>query len=473
MTKLVFKNSLPTAALAPKDAALLSAPAMLAKSALGPLLESHAMNPAIADLLKPKVLKHRKDVYDLTPAEVTALRHAFEKVAPIPDDRGYQHWAGIHGSPPPGYCQHGTPLFAVWHRPYLYLFEKALQDQVPGVMLPYWDWGSTRARAEGMPRIFTDATYVDGAGGVKPNPLLSSLIKFTGSTIPETFRDPGLPGNLGTLAKQVLGAQKQKTYELYSPALENPHNGLHGWVSGTMGSVTYAAFDPIFWAHHANIDRLFAAWQAAHPSVRPIDSIYNAALPPFSLTVKQSWTTSMLGYDYAPPHGALMLHEDFPVPEMAHAFRTVAGASKFNTPLLDFSLKEVLADPPPVMLEFQEVTQPKKSFELRVFFNQPDADATTPTEGNPHFGGSLFFFGHGECAGGAGHCDVPTEPRAEDDLRLPHHLTPMNLRLDVSESLHQLAKTLSAVTMSLVAVDNHGQPVPNPGTDFVSLNVVS
>lgn len=23
----------------------------------------------------------------------------------------------------------------------------------------------------------------------------------------------------------------------------------------------YAAFDPIFWVHHANVDRLWASWQ--------------------------------------------------------------------------------------------------------------------------------------------------------------------------------------------------------------------
>jgi hypothetical protein len=31
-------------------------------------------------------------------------------------------------------------------------------------------------------------------------------------------------------------------------------------VGGLMGNVPSAAFDPIFWAHHANIDYLWAAW---------------------------------------------------------------------------------------------------------------------------------------------------------------------------------------------------------------------
>lgn len=33
-----------------------------------------------------------------------------------------------------------------------------------------------------------------------------------------------------------------------------------------MGSVPVAAFDPIFWMHHCNVDRLFHLWQSVNPS---------------------------------------------------------------------------------------------------------------------------------------------------------------------------------------------------------------
>jgi hypothetical protein len=32
-----------------------------------------------------------------------------------------------------------------------------------------------------------------------------------------------------------------------------------------MGLTEYAAFDPIFWLRHTNIDRIFAIWQALNP----------------------------------------------------------------------------------------------------------------------------------------------------------------------------------------------------------------
>ena len=52
---------------------------------------------------------------------------------------------------------------------------------------------------------------------------------------------------------------------------------------------------------------------------------------------------------------------------------------------------------------------------IRAFLNQPGADASTPVRGNPHYAGYLAIFGHGECYGGPGQCDVPPpRPRAYD-----------------------------------------------------------
>ena len=49
--------------------------------------------------------------------------------------------------------------------------------------------------------------------------------------------------------------------------LENIHNAIHNNVGG-YGHMTYpevAAFDPMFFLHHANVDRLLAMWQALYP----------------------------------------------------------------------------------------------------------------------------------------------------------------------------------------------------------------
>ncbi|KAF8316753.1 Di-copper centre-containing protein [Clavulina sp. PMI_390] len=54
-------------------------------------------------------------------------------------------------------------------------------------------------------------------------------------------------------------------------SLEDIHNNIHGWTGGNDGGhmsiVPVAAFDPIFYLHHANIDRLLAIWQELNEDV--------------------------------------------------------------------------------------------------------------------------------------------------------------------------------------------------------------
>ncbi|KAI9868865.1 MAG: hypothetical protein M1813_004716 [Trichoglossum hirsutum] len=47
------------------------------------------------------------------------------------------------------------------------------------------------------------------------------------------------------------------------------HNNVHNWIggdSGQMNDVPVAAYDPIFFLHHCNIDRLYAIWQSLNPN---------------------------------------------------------------------------------------------------------------------------------------------------------------------------------------------------------------
>jgi tyrosinase len=73
---------------------------------------------------------------------------------------------------------------------------------------------------------------------------------------PVTVRDPDVPDELPQAATidSILDAS---TFEDFSTRLENVHNDVHGWVGGSMSLIPIAAFDPVFWAHHAMIDRLW------------------------------------------------------------------------------------------------------------------------------------------------------------------------------------------------------------------------
>src|SRR4051794_11409962 len=99
-------------------------------------------------------LRHRKSVTKLTHAQLTALRQAFAEMQQLGDERGFQHWAGLHGLPLPMYCQHHTDLFLPWHRAYLYFFELAMRDRVPIASLPWWDWSAAAAHRLGIPAAY-------------------------------------------------------------------------------------------------------------------------------------------------------------------------------------------------------------------------------------------------------------------------------------------------------------------------------
>ena len=218
----------------------------------------------------------------------------------IADERGYEHWAGIHGLPLPIYCHHGDLFFLPWHRAYLYFMEQYLLDQEPAVSLPWWDWTDQL----GIPPAYSDPALADGT----PNPLASAPVtgipdaQFTQDGVPrvtQTYRRPKHPAALPSpdLVEQIL---QLPTFDDFSTQLEGQvHNLVHWWTGGTMSMVPLAAYDPVFWAHHCMIDRLWALWQLRHPGADPDPGMLNAALAPFPMTVAQTLDITSLGYQYA------------------------------------------------------------------------------------------------------------------------------------------------------------------------------
>ena len=90
------------------------------------------------------------------------------------------------------------------------------------------------------------------------------------------------------------------------------------------------------------------------------------------------------------------------------------------------------------------------SYEVRVFFNHPDADADTPLTAESGFAGRFAVFGHGGCFGEEGHCDV-RPPVSVFDRRLPHQLVPAVRVLTVTGAIGQLIRA-DAQTVTVTAV---------------------
>ena len=253
------------------------------------------MSPAStpAPNLAPQALRHRRSVRRLTSGQLADFRSAITAAQAIGDDRGFQFWAGIHGLPLPVSCVHHRELFLPWHRAYLYLFEKTLQDRVPGVTLPWWDW--TVEHAEGIP-----TAYAKRKAEGRKNPLFDSPIQPSGRESPSQTRTTRAPGSPGALPSpgQVNSVLENQDFFTFQTQLESIHDGVHVWTGGTMGSIATAAYDPLFWAHHCMIDRLWYLWQLRHGSGLPA-ALLDRALAPFPMTVRDTLHVSQLGYDYA------------------------------------------------------------------------------------------------------------------------------------------------------------------------------
>ncbi|KAG8960489.1 hypothetical protein FRC00_000213 [Tulasnella sp. 408] len=240
----------------------------------------------------------------------------------------YQPWEGsgtrqVAGSRSGGYCTHGTVLFPTWHRPYLAIYEQILQQHAVKIAktytedtaawieaaeqlrMPYWDWASNPVPpAEVISMDYVTITTADGQETSVPNPLLSyrfnpmhPSIKATPFRVwPTTLRHPTpnaesdvdeLIDALGTdIARETIRDNtfnlliRTKSWPAFSyrgvgdggssaNSIEAIHDGIHVRVGGEghMGDPAVAAFDPIFYLHHANVDRIFALWQAINPSV--------------------------------------------------------------------------------------------------------------------------------------------------------------------------------------------------------------
>jgi len=223
-----------------------------------------------------------------------------------------------------GYCVHGGPLFTFWHRPYMLLIEQALQARAVAIAarftgdraaeyrkgadqlrFPYWDWADPNTQSY-IPAVLMQASISitkPSSNGTPvsstiPNPLFRYNFQstatlqqyFSGNFAnwryttrqPTSSSDP-TPNNsrASSMMQSGYSTRRQQTYQMFSftsfnsmaSQLEGIHNSIHTTIGGSnplghMSTTTVAAFDPIFWLHHCNVDRMVALYQAIYPDNR-------------------------------------------------------------------------------------------------------------------------------------------------------------------------------------------------------------
>jgi len=239
-----------------------------------------------------------------------------------------------------------------------------------------------------------------------------------------------------------------------------------------MGVVPTSAFDPLFWAHHANVDRLFAMWQQNNPDVVPPPDIYNTVLSPFNVTVKQMWNPEPqnLGYDYV-----ASIEEHPLLAGLLAAKRALTGQDAFSTPLLSVSKDDLGPNFQRVQLRLSGPEHTERGYVVLVFVNQDDATVETQTVGNPHFAAAIPLLAHGPCLGqDANHCDPAASPRGKFDIRSPHHLTPFEEYADITSAVNSaLARGEDNIRVKLLVTDFEGNAVVSNDISAKVISLVS
>ena len=177
----------------------------------------------------------------------------------------------------------GTQRFLPWHRVFLFELEEMLQAQDPQSFIPYWDWSVDQGIPQWL-QAFTPTVVVNG--------LPRTVTRSPGQGF------PNLPS-----PQDVNSVLSQTTYTSFTLDLEGGtpsqmHNGVHQWVGGIMNNIEYSPTDPLFWLHHANIDRIWASWQQNHPNEHPNLTMAQALMDPWTFNELDTRDIANFGYVY-------------------------------------------------------------------------------------------------------------------------------------------------------------------------------
>jgi hypothetical protein len=158
------------------------------------------------------------------------------------------------------HCNHcGVPTgeihynwqFLPWHRAMLFFHERILNKLVPStggqplIRVPYWpwdDWATTANR--NAPAIYAAPNQSLSAVRNPAGPLTQTQVNVQPALTLGAW--PDFIGTANSMSANFLG----------------PHANVHNWANAILSSLRFSPQDPLFYAHHVNIDRLWTSWIA-------------------------------------------------------------------------------------------------------------------------------------------------------------------------------------------------------------------
>jgi tyrosinase len=199
----------------------------------------------------------------------------------------------------------GLYRFLAWHRRYLVEFERNLArvdrtlrptaTQPTGV--PYWRWQDPfPAWLNGF------LPAADPSGGGTP-PARKNAAP------PAKANNNDIDVIVNHFQTQRTGLPGENDYVRFTYGLEGwgrrldgsplpGHNQGHAWVGGIMNNTSTSPTDPVFWLHHAEVDRLWTIWRKTDPTSAPPLDGHNRVMDPWAESYDDLLDGSKLGYSY-------------------------------------------------------------------------------------------------------------------------------------------------------------------------------
>jgi hypothetical protein len=215
-------------------------------------------------------------------------------------------------------CQpHGgqnANFFLPWHRMFVYFFEDIVR-RVSGrtdFALPYWNYTSEDPALRGvLPEAFR----------LPDDPLYGALYRPDRNALANSGQPihSGQPGDamdisvpMAKTAYMTVGADQGFCRALDSGV----HGNIHVLVGNVqnMGRVPFAARDPLFWVHHANIDRIWASWNR-NGGINPRDNWWSRQQ--FVFANAGTWREIHRGWEFFDTEAWGYTYDDFIAPPAA------------------------------------------------------------------------------------------------------------------------------------------------------------
>jgi tyrosinase len=206
----------------------------------------------------------------------------------------YDDFPWVHQQTAPS--AHVAASFFPWHRYYIHVYEQALKNDCGYKgQLPYWDWSADWKDFANAP-VWDNERGFGGNGDpsaqisvgegrcVTNGPFAGLKAMFYGESyephcLSRGFQTGAELEELSDLIRPdvIEDIMQKKDFSAFSEALEkNAHHFISGSIRGDFAKYT-GPYDPVFFLHHANLDRLWWNWQQEDPENRLL--AYNGQTP--------------------------------------------------------------------------------------------------------------------------------------------------------------------------------------------------